>query len=220
MLLRFLILSLLLLVTLSGFSSSQKYAIVFDKGGVLTRRDRSQAYRFIQETLRLSKNEFENAHALQQSQKIPEAQFWKDYVERGRCEVSKNWPTLLEGLFQLSSIPDIDTLVLIEKLSLKNHLIGMLSNTSEKKAEFSRIVGYYVYFTPCLLSYELGVEKPDHRSFEILIRALDLPPENIIFIDDSIQNIEAAKELGIDAILFTDAESLRHELSKRGLLSD
>ncbi len=42
-------------------------------------------------------------------------------------------------------------------------------------------------------------------------------PENIIFIDNELPNVTAAKEVGIDAIHFTNADQLRRDLYDRGI---
>ena len=68
-----------------------------------------------------------------------------------------------------------------------------------------------------LLSYEMGVEKPDPRAYQILVDTLHLPPSDIVFIDDKWENINAAKEMGIDAILFESPEQIYRELEQRGL---
>lgn len=70
---------------------------------------------------------------------------------------------------------------------------------------------------PRVVSGEVGVAKPDRRIFEILLERLDLDPSEIVFIDDNVDNVEAAGAIGIDAILFRDADQLRTELSRRGL---
>ena len=44
-----------------------------------------------------------------------------------------------------------------------------------------------------------------------------LRPEDCIFIDDSPANVQGARALGIDGILFTGAEALGRDLARRGL---
>jgi len=42
-------------------------------------------------------------------------------------------------------------------------------------------------------------------------------PQKSIFIDDNLNNIAAAREIGIDAIPFVGAKDLRVQLEKRGI---
>lgn len=191
-----------------------KKAIIFDKGGVLTNRDYSEIYNFLGETLDLSPQDLQVAI---KEKKILDENFWQDYSKSHQQKVSPHWIKILQGLYHLSMSPNIDMLQLVEELSTKNYWLGMLSNTTEQTAAFNREMGYYSYFTPLLLSYELGVEKPQRRIYEILIAAVDLDPENIIFIDNELPNVTAAKEVGIDAIHFTNADQLRRDLYDRGI---
>jgi len=66
-----------------------------------------------------------------------------------------------------------------------------------------------------------GVEKTRKPFPEFYHRLLDrysVKPEEAVFIDDSMRNIKAARELGIDGIHFTSPGDLRKELLDRGLL--
>lgn len=49
-------------------------------------------------------------------------------------------------------------------------------------------------------------------------RHLEVPAEQIVFVDDRPDNITAALQLGIDAIKFEGAESLAEQLQARELL--
>ena len=53
------------------------------------------------------------------------------------------------------------------------------------------------FFETLYLSYEVGLRKPDLRIFEYVLQDAGLLPERTLFIDDSIQHIQAASELGI-----------------------
>ncbi|HEV7721687.1 MAG TPA: HAD-IA family hydrolase [Iamia sp.] len=55
----------------------------------------------------------------------------------------------------------------------------------------------------------IGHAKPDRRAFAHVCAALDLPPERVAFADDSPAKLVGATELGMTAIAFTDAVSLR-----------
>ncbi|MGK0219374.1 MAG: HAD superfamily hydrolase (TIGR01509 family) [Planctomycetota bacterium] len=68
------------------------------------------------------------------------------------------------------------------------------------------------------VSCHMGVRKPDSEAFLLPARTLGLKPEECLLVDDQERNCRAAQALGMDAIRFTDAESLRQELRARDLL--
>lgn len=53
---------------------------------------------------------------------------------------------------------------------------------------------------------EEGVSKPDPRIYQITLTRLSLEPHETVFVDDKTQNVEAAQQLGMFAILFEDTE--------------
>jgi len=68
-----------------------------------------------------------------------------------------------------------------------------------------------------LVSGEVGIAKPDRRIFRLLASRYELEPGRTVFTDDSAPNVAAAAVEGFDAVLFTDADTLRAELVGRGL---
>jgi putative hydrolase of the HAD superfamily len=58
-----------------------------------------------------------------------------------------------------------------------------------------------------LISAEEGVRKPDPQFYQLALEFLNLTPEETLFIDDTPDNILAASQLGINAILFTDTKT-------------
>lgn len=66
-------------------------------------------------------------------------------------------------------------------------------------------------------SYQVGISKPDPQSYQIIMQELGSKPEECLFIDDTRQNISAAKRLGMHAILFVNAQQLREDMSRLGI---
>jgi len=62
-----------------------------------------------------------------------------------------------------------------------------------------------------------GVAKPDRRIFEVLLTRYDLDPAAAVFVDDSTRNVEAARDLGFNAVHYTSADQLKLELRALGL---
>ncbi|MEO6684215.1 MAG: HAD family phosphatase [Ginsengibacter sp.] len=58
------------------------------------------------------------------------------------------------------------------------------------------------YFKVPFYSCEIGFRKPDQESYKWILNHLRIEADKTLFIDDSIQNIEAAKEVGMQTIYF------------------
>jgi 2-haloacid dehalogenase len=69
-----------------------------------------------------------------------------------------------------------------------------------------------------LVSGEVGLAKPDPAIFRLLAQRFGVDPADAVFVDDSPANVTAAREVGFDGIVFTDATALRRDLVARGLL--
>ena len=54
--------------------------------------------------------------------------------------------------------------------------------------------------------------KPDAMPFEVTLERLGVQPGEAVFIDDTMENVEAALHQGLHGILFTTAEELDKEL--------
>jgi glucose-1-phosphatase len=103
----------------------------------------------------------------------------------------------------LLDLPE-ERLFSLEKAA-ENHRIFLLSNTNALHIEsFNQYLlnnlqlpSLEPFFETLYLSYEVGLRKPDLRIFEYVLQDAGLVPERTLFIDDSIQHIQAASELGI-----------------------
>ena len=73
-------------------------------------------------------------------------------------------------------------------------------------------------FDAFVLSYEVGAMKPLPAIYEKAIEAARCAPEECFFTDDIQEYVEAAKNMGIDAVQFESAAQIREELRRRGVL--
>ena len=60
--------------------------------------------------------------------------------------------------------------------------------------------------------------KPERAIYDHHVKAFGLEPAATIFIDDSQKNVDGAKAAGWQAVLFTDAPTLRRDLAARGIV--
>lgn len=93
------------------------------------------------------------------------------------------------------------------------------------KKQFPHLAPLFTHITlekSLLVSNENGnfIKKPDPQFFKIYLQKnnLDTQLQPVIFVDDNANNVAAARQVGIGAILFEDPEQLRTELQKRNIL--
>ena len=69
------------------------------------------------------------------------------------------------------------------------------------------------------VSCHTGIRKPDPEAYMSAAQSLGVLPGDCLFVDDRSVNVDAARKVGMDVILFQDARRLRSEMIRRGLLS-
>ncbi len=74
------------------------------------------------------------------------------------------------------------------------------------------------WFDGRVVSGDEKTRKPFHEFYNRLLNRYNVDPKKALFIDDSLRNIKAAEELGINSIHFKSPELLRKELETRGVL--
>jgi len=91
-------------------------------------------------------------------------------------------------------------------------------NSSHWESLLKKKWGFLENFDELILSHEVHMTKPDKKIFEYTIEKAGCKPEEIVFIDDGINNVRAARELGIIGIKFTNKEDLVKELKNLKIL--
>jgi len=101
---------------------------------------------------------------------------------------------------------DLDTdLVAFVRGLRPRYRTAILSNSAdgarreeERRYQFGELVDLLVY------SHEVGLAKPDPRVFTLTCDRLGVPPDETIFLDDSVRSVDAARGLGMHALLHED----------------
>ncbi len=120
----------------------------------------------------------------------------------------KRWSEMLGG-------PITETVQLLEELKTENKC-RLLALTNWSHQTFPIAMDRYQFlelFEGILVSGEERMKKPDLEIYQLLIKRYALVPSNAVFIDDSVPNVQAAKEAGLQAIHFKDADQLWKKLS-------
>ena len=104
---------------------------------------------------------------------------------------------------------------ILSKLYEENYLCYALSNWSAETFEgMTRDYPFLKKFDGLLISGEEKIVKPNKEIFELAIDRFNLIPDNTVFIDDNLDNINAAKKLNFRTIHLVDPYLINKEINK------
>jgi len=92
---------------------------------------------------------------------------------------------------------------------------ALLSNASPYLCDLLDELDVVDLFDAVVVSALVGVQKPDPAIYRIVLERLDLAPEQTLFVDDFVQNVEAARALGMRALHFCAGMDWRAALIER-----
>lgn len=187
-------------------------AVIFDYGGVVGNIDREKVLDFISTSLDVSHEEA-----------LRLARGWKKVMNSGGDEfyywenaqgICQKWfddfsEVVLEAMYQNQGV-----IAIVKELQSQGYRTPLFSNVTIGEAEWLKRKDDYEHFSPLFLSYEMDLAKPDPRSYEYVLNHLQLKPQEVIFIDDKKENVDAAVALGIYGIQFKNEALLAQELEK------
>lgn len=108
---------------------------------------------------------------------------------------------------------DMDNLLV--GLKRKYKLIGLTNtNAIHSKVWTVKYADTLQHFEKIFSSHELATRKPERKIFEIVLDYLKSKPEQTLFLDDNQDNINGAKEIGINTILVTSNAQMMKDISQ------
>jgi putative hydrolase of the HAD superfamily len=131
----------------------------------------------------------------------------KETKNARKNEVRNAWNAMLLALPK-------ERIKLLKKLK-QDFSIYLLSNTNSIHiSEFKKKIGktkyqeFYNLFDKVYYSHEIGFRKPNKEAFQLILDENNLNADEVLFIDDSLQHIKGAKNLGIKTYHLKDGEEV------------
>ena len=198
--------------------------VVFDLGGVLIDWDPRYLYRKIftddgemEEFLAtVTTTEWhieqdrgrtmEEATALLTSRHPERKEEIKAYYER--------WDEMFGG-------PIEGTVDVLRELRVRGFPLYALTNWSAEVFPLARESYRFLdWFDEIVVSGEEGMIKPDEDLYAVLVQRTGLDPATTIFVDDSLPNVAAARDLGFSTVVFRSPGQLREDMVRLKLLAE
>ncbi len=197
-------------------------AVIFDYGMVLTGQPNAAAHDAMVRITRLSADQFESfywadRHAYDEG-KLSGIMFWQKLARDANLSLSaaeidelnrqdaRMWTTQNPAMVGWQ-----------RKLKEAGIRTAILSNMGDTVLEnIKREFQWIDDFDVLVWSYQLLMAKPDPAIYLHALKELGTQPEETLFIDDKLVNVEAAQALGMKAVEFTTVERLRNDLVAAG----
>ena len=103
-----------------------------------------------------------------------------------------------------------------------DYKLSILSNADlSLRGRLEGEMGIHRLFDDIVCSAEVGMAKPDPAVFRLASERLGIGPEHCVFVDDWDQNVEAARGIGMQAVLYRvdKGDDLRAQLETLGIVS-
>ena len=194
-------------------------AVIFDFGGVLV-RTRDQRLRTAWET-RLGLTQGQTSEIVfggemgrtAQLGKISYASYWK-WIQAQLALDDASLERFRTDFFAEDFL-DHDLMAHIDRLRSR-YIVGLLSNaTMDGRRLFTEKYAIIEHFDSVTISAEEGVMKPDERIYRIALARAGAMPAETLFVDDTLENVAAAHDLGMQALHFVDPTAAYRELTER-----
>jgi 2-haloacid dehalogenase len=195
--------------------------IIFDFGGVLIDWNPRYMYR----------NEFEESSEMEHFLSKVCTDDWNLQQDKGRSLAEgtrilqdkfpehgvkiklyyDQWEKMIKG-----HIPQ--NVTILRKLKEKYKLYGLTNWSAETFPIVFKRYSFFKLFDGIVISGEEKLIKPDKKIFERMLERYHLEAKSSLFIDDNMNNIQAAKEIGFATIHVLEKTDLESELYALGLI--
>jgi 2-haloacid dehalogenase len=104
---------------------------------------------------------------------------------------------------------------------LKKKGIGLFALTNFSREKYDETFLRFPFlreFEGIIVSGHEGLLKPDAAIFRLFLDRYAREASRCLFVDDSARNVEGARRVGMEAVQFSDAASLRRDLARLGLV--
>ncbi|MDX1994646.1 MAG: HAD family phosphatase [bacterium] len=182
-------------------------ALIFDFGGVLMKTVDYAPRHAWDAQLGLSPGSVERvvhgseSWRLAQCGQLSTADYWQDVAQQ--LGLSQAQVEQLAVDFYSGDQLDMALIDYLRQVRRMSHPVALLSNDVAELTEKLRRNGIHDLFNPLVISAQIGVMKPAPGAYHAVLKALHLPAEAAIFVDDRLDNVEGARQVGMQAIHYT-----------------
>jgi putative hydrolase of the HAD superfamily len=198
--------------------TSRVRAVAFDYGRVLSGPQDAECVSRMHALSGIAPGDFEGRYRAQRlaydNGEVTDHEYWTNMLRHGGREPT---PALIAQLMaaDVESWLGVDERMLAwaRSVAARGITIAILSNMpSALLAALQAKHGAWLEEFPVrVFSCDVGCVKPGRAIYDLTINRLAVPADRVLFLDDKSENIEGAREAGMQTIHFTTADALARE---------
>jgi epoxide hydrolase-like predicted phosphatase len=185
-------------------------AIIFDWGGVLISDPAPAIISYCRKALNVGQENFTEKLRKYlpdfQRGRLSESAFWQQMCTSLNTRLSSN-SSLWRSAFEYAYHPKWEMFRLAYDLKKTGYIIGYLSNTEIPAVEFFK-AQHYEQFDVVVFSCIENCIKPESEIYTTTLNRLGCNPDEAVYIDDNSEYVQAAADLGINAVQYTSSEAV------------
>jgi glucose-1-phosphatase len=205
-------------LNLDGNMEKEILAVIWDMGGVLLRSEDKEPRQRLAEKYKISLDQLYDLVFNSESAKLAGV---------GKITEDGHWNAVAKSLGLNSSELDSFKAQFWEGDRLDDKLVGFIHSlmptyrTALLSNAWSGARNVLTHTRPCMdsfhqsiFSYEVGLAKPDPEIYNLILQRLDVKPMQAIFVDDMVENIQAANQIGIHGVQFLNTQQAINAVKK------
>jgi putative hydrolase of the HAD superfamily len=196
--------------------------VIFDYGMVLTGPPVAEAHAEMVRITGLPAEKFErlywaDRHAYDEG-KLSGVTFWEKFKQESGLSLTEDQLAELNRQdARMWTTSDPEMLAWQQRLKAHGIRTAILSNMGDSvleniEREFAWIHGFDVL----VWSFQHGLAKPDRAIYERALDQLGSTAGETLFVDDKLENVTAARAVGMKAVQFSTVDRLREQLTAAG----
>lgn len=145
--------------------------------------------------------------------------------DEARAELVARYPTytpLIDAYWkdwlEMCAGPIHESVDILMDIKRRGYPVYALSNWNAIKFQDAiKEFPFLRLFDGRIISGDVKLAKPDPRIYHCLLDTYQLNPRECLFIDDRMENVQAARDIGIEAVQFTSPRQLESDLVAYGI---
>lgn len=196
-------------------------AVIFDVGGVLIRTHDHQPRRRWEAELGLREWQSEelvfsgDIGTAAQMGTLTDEQLWSEIGRR--LELNPERLARFRAAFWSGDVLDADLIDFIRQLNAHYQTAIVSNATDALRRLLQEKHDIADAFDLIVCSAEEGIMKPDPDIYRLTLKRLGRKPQEAVFVDDSPENVSAARQLGMHAIHYQEGLDVKSALAQVGV---